>query len=110
VTDRELDSLIAERVMGWKVFAGDPGYGRPPGNHPLSLVLDVLPNYSTSIVEAWQVVEKMRGDYELDLSDHVTYWTARFTKARSTSPHVIEAETAPLAICRAALKALEITP
>lgn len=48
MTDSELDALVAERIMGWKVFAGEPGQGRPP-SRLLSLVLEPIPPYTTDL-------------------------------------------------------------
>ena len=53
---RELDAMIAERVMHWKTFAGEPGYGRKP-ERLISLILDPIPHYSTEIAAAWFVVD-----------------------------------------------------
>jgi len=108
---RELDALVAEKVMGcdtkqfiWKRYGKpdaiqDCEYGGPC-------------NYSTDIAAAWQVVEKMEHDdwwWEaanvVPNSDPIVYefkWTHR---------GVIKAfyaceDTIPLAICRAALLAV----
>lgn len=89
---RELDALILSRVMGQKyVFIDTP-----------------LPHYSTSIEAAWQVVEKMRPDWEVQIQNHewrtaepMDGWTVRI------GCHIATAPTAPLAICRAALAAVE---
>jgi hypothetical protein len=134
---RELDALIAERVMGyrWCVWpnvesrfldlhwdkerAGStplPATGDEPTSH---YALSTVPCYSTDIAAAWQVVEKIaarNGDTVVsvthnsrdgeriggeekyfctieDISDGIEEWEA-------------EGVTAPLAICRAALKAV----
>ncbi len=91
---RELDALIAEKVFG-KIC---PGFE-----------FDYVgPHYSTQIADAWLVVEKMwdlggfrvaiiavdDGQYECDFDD----MRATFT---------LQADTAPLAICLAALKAAD---
>lgn len=73
------------------------------------------PKFSTEIEAAWQVVEKLKdhlpelvwrcGDSE-PLSE--MRWWCYFRRDQTTGPdcHGAAAETAPLAICRAALKAL----
>lgn len=97
---RELDALVAAKVMGWQP---NPGWLTAERH---------IPSYSTDIAVAWQIAEAMRlaaipeeewasggwraaqepfnapGWYERDVND----WEW--------------AETAPLAICRAALKAV----
>lgn len=55
---RELDALVAEKIMGWSNChrEGDWGYfGRPFGG-PTDFR---IPNYSTDISAAWEVMEKM---------------------------------------------------
>ncbi len=93
----ELDRLIAEKVMGWDGAS-------PPGWRAAS--------YSTQLSVAWLVVEAMREkgwSVELDVYsdgavlDQGCYWAEfriEMQGARTTAP------TMPLAICRAALKAL----
>jgi hypothetical protein len=99
---RELDALIAERVMGWKVFACEPGYGRPP-NKLISLVLDMIPDYSTKIQAAWLVCEKLH-----DASTDYRIWN-RFHDALSEEVPTLwgqPATNAALIICEHALKAV----
>lgn len=104
---RLLDTLVADRVMGWKTFAGEPGYGRPPGK--LSLVLNEVPPYSTDIAAAWQVVEHLeRTMWALSLhrsTDDNGFlaegWQAIFTDPEAS--YHAAAPTAPHAICLAAL-------
>lgn len=109
---RELDALIAEKVMGLQVDA--LGYvvtqrGKVEGE---------LPFYSTDIAAAWEVVERTglqieiqspgapcNGDeYEND-SDN---WRVECRLKSSDRSSFAEATTAPLAICLAALKAVGI--
>jgi hypothetical protein len=118
VAGRELDALVAEKVMGWhssedgyfwlRVDGGFGGYvteeppfsgGRAPRFAP-----------STDITAAWQIVEHMhkRGFHiVLWFDDFGTgQWGARFPRGligRDRSDH---GHTAPLAICRAALAAI----
>lgn len=54
---RALDKLVADRVMGWKVFESEMDSGRPP-NSPISLVLKPFPHYSTDISAAWEVFDQ----------------------------------------------------
>lgn len=114
---RELDALIAEKVMGWTV---DPIYRMYTGagmRHAVGNNLDTRFNPSTNIAAAWEVVEKMRerGDW-VNLEGDKEGWMVEvwpFTADDSWAGGGFygedvkaKADTAPLAICRAALKAL----
>lgn len=102
---RELDALVAEKVMGWA--PRDAGAGDRLIYVGAWAHCESLPHYSTDIAAAWQVVEKLAAD---GLYVHVGYCLGR-TEASVNSPlDIIDnayAPTAPLAICLAALKALE---
>jgi hypothetical protein len=91
---RELDALVAEKVMGRDMT-------RPAGfKHPIG-----MPHYSTDIAAAWEVVERLRAaGHWFDLRDirGNGYW-ASFGQEMSA-----EGKTASLAICLAALKALDV--
>ena len=129
---RELDALVAERVMGYTTSKMD---GLPETDRyilwervPLSDVGGIdrpLSHYSTSIADAWEVLEKIKAiSLEaftgLDFPDEcfVVAWD-RSSKNWVAGFHSIEgyeagwvsdcrsvADTAPLAICRAAIKAV----
>ena len=114
---RELDRIVGERIIGCRIRHQRkrdlydlviPGgvdqvdFCEPGG--PWGAV----PHYSTSIEAAWQVVEKLR-----TIRQHVqvhanngwgcSAWNVR--KVDAVGLVAGTAETAPLAICRAALKA-----
>lgn len=114
----ELDALIAEKVMGCSVtsieFEGRVWFrcscaGAPHGQVDSDGEKTVaLQAYSTDIAAAWSVLEKFpwfridnRGDYEgneafmVELTDDVKNLAGKMW-----------GPTAPLAICRAALKAV----
>ena len=113
---RCLDDLVAEKVLGFiKVpFPGVPKFQKPTVDGVVPLFF--TPNYSSYISDAWEVAERMR---ELDQyicpqiywddNDGLEpgYWVAEFNRyAKKTSDYrhyEAVAETAPLAICRAAL-------
>lgn len=108
---RELDALVAEKVMGIKL---PTALIYRPCDVPDPKVLDdiILPHFSTDIAAAWEVVEKMKS-FQLNLSNGNGYWACFFkdnTKNGEWScPTTItyeSAETAPLAICLAALKVM----
>lgn len=118
---RELDALVAERVMGWSnvslgalgndAFGWNPslrGHVPPHGRIP-------IPCYSTSIQAAWEVAEKLveRRRYlavQRQAGEYNHTWSACFWEIGENGVlHIISARgvatSAPLAICRAALKA-----
>jgi hypothetical protein len=71
-----------------------------------------IPPYSTSIEAAWLIVERMRGHCVFELragSADRLYW-ARFHSSWVASVVEAIAETAPLAIVRAALSAVAMAP
>lgn len=104
----ELDSLIAKRVMNIP-----PDYACTPGfidtGKDWVQEWDNLKPYSTDIAVAWLVVEKMiSDDNEFELTTYfpctqLVFW-CRFS-ADMNFDHIGEADTAPHAICLAALKA-----
>jgi hypothetical protein len=114
----ELDALIAEQVMGWtKRELTDPITGPewywcgPKGQ--LHHVLAWRP--STDIRCAWKVVEQLRGQHCCTklYSDHNYIWectmSTRFDDPHTGKPPVFgQADTAPLAICLAALKTVRL--
>lgn len=77
----------------------DPLGGSYPGQSP--------PTYSTKIEIAWRIIEQLPGKWELRRTILHTQWRA-FYQPRDTASSGFEAtaKTAPLAICRVALKAV----
>jgi len=119
--NRDIDRQVAEKVMGWKTertpIWNDVSHFLEndncwiTGNFPIP-VKDWHP--STSWNDAWQVIEKMR-EKSLWLSlwqipSKNPEWNARFSFGGMYSGNRIWGEgyhlTAPLAICKAALKAI----
>lgn len=98
----EMDRLVAEKVMGW-ISAGSPYWYKDGYN--VQSVYEWQP--SARIDNAWQVVEKMeeRGSplRMMFKSIHDKGYWARF----GDGPQNFYGDTAPLAICRAALIAME---
>ena len=129
---RELDALVA-KLMGWEGYhdihyCEDTWYNycRNPGCHesgeeerlrmweggdPPIPGCEGYPPYSTSIAAAWAVVEKMEWwKAENDLSDDGSVmWYFRVGNPPNHKWYSAEAprNQAPLAICLAALKAVE---
>ena len=130
---RELDQLVSEaifgpwdeslcRVCGWKIVPdGEQGCWhdncslRPPPTRRA----DEPQAYSTEIAAASEIVEKLQPNLYLSLTveqhEGRQYATADFTGDRwvDLTQHFeaeAEAETAPLAICLAALEAVRARP
>lgn len=120
---RELDVLIAEKVMGWKlycyegdVYAHEPGqYGDAAKNDGWCWEGDTYPENreshqfapSTDIAAAWEVVEKLSTNgwavkMQIGFDSSRYYWDCEVFIEES---HYGSAKTAPHAICLAALKA-----
>lgn len=130
---REMDALVAEKVMGWtdiqwQTFPGENGeevkaFAR--GVSPIGDLRVIVPNYSTDITAAWEAAEKIPLKY--------TEGYVSVTRTAAGNPQYLydcvacnriydsggwaeperfsvvgHADTAPLAICRAALKAMGI--
>lgn len=111
MTPQEINEAVA-RKLGWTVDKTSdylPWYGRP-NSSPLSAMVRELPNYSTDISAAWEIIEHLGpqfhaltrdwddGDYWLKISDGVL----SFGK-----PNILAeawADTVPMAICLAFLK------
>jgi hypothetical protein len=128
---REMDALVA-KLMGWMYFhkihycedswyewceychAGNENSGKPLNrsgdDEKIAGECDTPPPYSTSISAAWEVVEKTweLGFYgEIGQQDIKGTWQTIFiSKEDRGMYHGALAPTAPLAICRAALKSV----
>ncbi|WP_245856106.1 BC1872 family protein [Paenibacillus rigui] len=95
----ELDKLVAEKVMGWTSIA-KLRWKDPKG------VTNFVPDYSTDISAAWEVVEKMsRGktDCSFVLQFHFERYYAKFGEVPIDNKRWNSYLTAPEAICKAAL-------
>ncbi|MFZ1412723.1 MAG: hypothetical protein WAS07_14830 [Micropruina sp.] len=104
---RELDALVAEKVMGW-IGVANRRQAEGTGErlilkglkHKADEVLREVPRYSVSILDAWEVaehftdvqIEKAGRNYEVTISG-----TPEFSAV---------AETPACAICLAALRAI----
>ena len=106
---RELDTLVTEKIFGMEPSKGD-GYHRKSRKDAWQIV----PHYSTDIGAAWHVVEHMRAnvpDYRALRMESVPLgYTVAFYSHKNRLDRIgafVAAETAPLAICRAALAAME---
>ena len=111
---RDLDALVAEQVFGCKI-KHDTGFNfvqqkRLPTMYCQSAGHEHVnfPMYSTSISAAWEVVEKlMPRDIVLAFNQTAKKWYLRYGDChRNIKTDGPLANTAPLAICLAALKAV----
>jgi len=96
----DIDREVAEKVMGWNPNE-DGDWDTPDGHWCGYYEHEWHP--STSISDAWQVVETI--DDCLHLKEHGAkgIWCAMFCGLMQEWEH---GDTAPLAICKAALKAV----
>lgn len=126
VADRELDApqinaLVAEHVMGWadcnvrRLNGLDRACGTPPnGNYPT-----MCPDAFADISAAWEVVEKLRdrhgveivgGPEDEGMDDWVVIIKEYGYRPFQDMKWEARADTAPLAICLAALAAVGALP
>ena len=111
----ELDALIADRVMGWQNLEWSDAFGRYRGYESRPGWRSGVPDYSTWIAAAWEVVNRMteRG-YSVEISSDVGAGTEvgfflwneekqRFDVFNGEAGY----KQAPYAICLAALAAVE---
>ncbi len=111
---RELDALVAEKVMGWKVLShwdADGGIKHLVDHNQCEVRPAEFKPYSTDISAAWEVVEKLQSEgFHACVHRYVQknpHWGAQFDKEDLDvicGPTQGAAPTAPHAICLAALK------
>ena len=111
--NRCLDALVAEKVMGWRrdtyyIQVGTTksetreGLFGPAGIR----FVDQYPEYTTDIAAAWDVVDKLNllTNHVLIGCDEDKLWQIFDLKyGELVQASILDAETAPLAICRAGL-------
>ena len=108
----ELDALVAEKVMGWTVGLGifRDQYGTIRNSQSTFEQYEPSIRWqpSTDIRDAWEVVEKMRGNHTFFIESYPVgeTWWAQFTPLNVDEEYHGGASTVPLAICRAALKSV----
>lgn len=126
---REMDALVAEKVMGWKKgdAAGTPVWYTPEPDGAMfarRLCVAWCPSAPDRISDAWEVVEKIRqrqwtvelnghewydgGRWECVLKDALDDERSRASDMKRNGPGGggWAEPSAPLAICRAALKSV----
>ena len=111
---RELDGLVAEKVMGWMNVTSNLALGvairigDAPSGHQR-----IVPCYSTDIAEAWRVLEMVRtwpppGVRHVLVEFCSLGWNASCVPAGKARVSQL-GETAALAICRMALALVVVT-
>lgn len=110
-----LDVLIATKVMGWTRLPDsfDGIVATPVYRTNDGFETSYVPPFSTMIVHAWEVVERMsRPPHSLcvqiendSMQGEVDEWSCHFNPVGMQPRGYAVADTAPLAICRAALRA-----
>jgi hypothetical protein len=100
VAGRELDALVAEKVMGWdrRLWAGRFYWSGPYSDRERF-------SPSMDIAAAWEVVERVWQE-EWVLRRFLGSWQILDGDPLDNHRVLASAETAPLAICRAALQAV----
>ncbi len=98
----ELDALVAEKVLGYSIKGGNR-YDQDW----------YLKEYSSRIADAWEIVESFEGyaRFAITLVEMPTRYHASVVRhfgLGEFKTYDAEADTAPHAICLAALKAMEI--
>ena len=110
---RPIDFLIAEKAMKWVPVGIDGLFWKSPQGNVLHCTQ--VPRYSKSIFCAWDVVETLeeRDGLLIGISrredenpDNSLHWTVWLGVPGSIKIYIAFADTAPLAICRAALTAM----
>lgn len=110
--------MVIAKALGWTELrlSTNPGTGkelvigirpdptRPPGRP----IPSPVPRYSTDIAAAWEVVDAIRYGHGGGLLELVRNGTDTWFAQFSDRSRVMSAETAPLSICLAALKEIEL--
>lgn len=117
---RELDVLVAGKVMGWTEIKkvelnGGTGFqylGVKPGEVPSKYTgykpTYSIPPYSTEIASAWEIMEKLKEfEPELSWSDEQHCWCVYLNKKPMDGSWPIS-EKASHIICLAALKVIGV--
>ncbi|MFN3429021.1 MAG: hypothetical protein ACK46X_03590 [Candidatus Sericytochromatia bacterium] len=109
----ELDWLVLHHALDWKLgfpALGQAAYTRP-GPAGGRVESPALPPVSSAIGEAWALVEHVQAlglAFSLTFDPTVPGWEARIRRDRPPTGSVAaSAPTAPLAIARATLKAVQ---
>lgn len=120
VAGLELDALVGEKVMGWTdidlewrgedFHSGVPLIGK--GTSPNGGICGI-PHFSNDIAAAWEVIEKLKDGPFRQANLHVEngfghYGIQLWDEREQRLMPGTYADTMPLAICRAALRAVGV--
>jgi len=107
---KEMDALIAEKVMGWKKLSGKVNI---LVRQSIDLIMlndgaqELVPRYSTDISAAWEVIQHFLGTgRKRPKIDRVSEGEWRVQIDDWEPDAVAYSSSAPLAICRAAMLAV----
>lgn len=100
---RELDALVATKIMGWRTAHFDASYGEWLGV-PLDDYWEDVPRYSTDIAAAWLVVKRMCSFIGVD-DDLWGRFVDEMNTAHDYAISDFLSHASPLIICRCALAA-----
>jgi hypothetical protein len=106
MTKNQINELIAEHVMNWdKSDMFDINDYRSDGT---PVLLPNFPDYTDSMEHAWEVVETIYGAW--DIKSRSKGWQVRLSVPMGTSEKIVytSEDTAPHAICLAAIKSLDL--
>ena len=119
---RELDALVAEKVMGW-LSVRKQSIANAMGQHVMddfvglststSTIPQLVPRFSTMIQEAWKVADELRGRSQFVAvisglaPQGVQPWICKINRDGGFIEE--RADTAALAICLASLKSVGIS-
>jgi len=98
---RELDALVAEKVLGIAITKDEHGYWPPP-RPGKNFSSQQIPEYSYSISAAWEVFESIKGLNVISRDEDEGSW---IVGSFETGKEILaKADSAPVAICLAALR------
>ncbi|MCU5039326.1 hypothetical protein FC686_04420 [Bacillus cereus] len=102
--NKEINNLIAEKVMGWNLREMENVSAWVDEND--NWTLKQMWNPSNDIQDAWEVVEKLNCDVKVTKTDLKPKYQVHVFVPGDVK--MVFAETAPMAICKGALKAVGI--
>jgi len=123
LSNEELSALVATRLMGWVEYLRPSDHHKVWWSDERRLAIDFVSHWSpaTRIDHAWEVVEKVRSDgfeYHVEGTSAGGYNSAAFRYMKESPaftcwpPYPIHGsgfqDTAPRAICLAALRAVGV--
>lgn len=106
---RQMDAWVSVHVFGQECFQSKSVFGTDDFYIFNADASRVVPYYSTDIAAAWQVVEHMGAQSLpslMQFPEVTPKWRCGFWNNSELGVHYTYGETAPLAICRAALLAV----